>query len=294
MTSDYKQRPSIRLPDSLIQKRDEALERISQKKKARPSEPMFLSGATEFVRVMPNHLARSNLFAPIARGIKILYDGTQLTSRSDAVIHCWGQQLDEGMADVWMQVMHLASKLALGEPIVIQGAEFLRALGRQTGKYEYQWLRRCLHALSSTSITIQVNKGDEVKLYIGRERLLPLIKNFEFESGTKKIILSVDPRWKLMYQTREYAFVDQRKRLQFGQKKDMAKALQRLIATSNDRTQRFALDWLTLKLQFKSPIRKFKVALKAAFQELERLEIIVNGHINISTKGKEQAVWTRL
>lgn len=292
MKSDGKPSSRIALPDTFIQKRDEAAERVSQKKSSIALKPLFIPGANDFDRVMPNHLARTNLFAPIARGIKIYYDGTQLTSRKDAIIHCWGQQLDEGMADVWMQVMH--QKVALGEPIVIQRAAFLRSIGRQNGKYEYGWLHRCFKALSSTSITITVIKKDEPKVYIEAQNPLPMIKTYEVENGTKNIILTLDPRWALMFQTREYAFIDHKSRLQFGQKKDMAKALQRLISTSNDHIHRYELNWLKDMLQFKSPIRKFKVALKAAFDELERLEIIAGGHINISKRGKEQAVWTRL
>jgi hypothetical protein len=74
----------------------------------------------------------------------------------------------------------------------------------------------------------------------------------------------------------------------------MAKALQRLVATSDDSLQRYALDWLKRKLEYSSPIRKFRESLEAAMRELERLEIIAGGRIEASSKGKPQAVWTKL
>ena len=58
---------------------------------------------------------------------------------------------------------------------------------------------------------------------------------------------------------------------------DMAKTLQRLLATSADPIQRFALDDLKAQMQYASPVRKFKKALEAAVHELVRLEIIAKG-----------------
>ena len=74
----------------------------------------------------------------------------------------------------------------------------------------------------------------------------------------------------------------------------MAKTLQRLVATSADKVQRYGLDWLKDKLQYTSPLRKFRTALRAALAELERVEVIAAAHIGTSTRGSEQAVWTKL
>ena len=51
----------------------------------------------------------------------------------------------------------------------------------------------------------------------------------------------------------------------------MAKALQRLVATSADPIQRYALDRLKDKMQYAGRLRDFKVALEKATRELERL-----------------------
>jgi hypothetical protein len=151
-----------------------------------------------------------------------------------------------------------------------------------------------LQTLCSTSIAITVQNDDVIKLSVGNRSPLPLIQYFDFNDVTKKFTFTVDPRWSLLFSNKEYAFIDFNKRLQFGLRQDMGKTLQRLIATSSDRTQRYSLVWLKDKLHFKSPMRKFKEALPRAFRELERLEIIAGAHVGVSTKGKEQAVWTRL
>lgn len=278
------------------QKAAEAAERNAGKEAQKSATPqqMFLPGFEDFMRAMPNHIARSSLFAPVARGRKKIHKDSILVSRADAVIKFWGEQLDEAQADVWMQAIHEASKIPLGEPVCIKRAAFLRAIGRDTGKWQYVWLHRTMEALAFAMLVIEATNGGKPKMSIGRSRALHMIEGFDYDDEREEYTLRIDPRWKDMHGNREFALIDWEKRLQMRQGQDMAKALQRLIATSADTVQRYALDWLKHKLEYTSPMRKFKAALAAAMRELERLEIITAGRIERSTKGKEQAVWMRL
>lgn len=256
---------------------------------------MFLPGLDEFMRAMPNHIARSSLFAPVAPGRKKMHDGTVLVSRGDAVIRFKGKQLDESQADVWLQAMYEASKQPLGEAFVMKRAAFLRSMGRAPSGQNYQWLQRAMEDLSFAMLVIEVvTKDGKPKLSIGKTRAIHMIEGFDYDDEAEAYTLRIDPRWRAMYDHREFALIDWDKRMQFGQHQNMAKALQRLVATSSDLVQRYALDWLKAKLEYSSPMRKFKEALSAAMAELERLEIIAGGRIEDSTKGKPQAVWTRL
>ncbi len=257
-------------------------------------QQMFLPGFDDFMRAMPNHIARSSLFAPVARGRKIIHKDSVLVSRADAVIKFWGEQLDEAQADVWMQAIHEARKIPLGEPVCIKRATFLRAIGRDTGKWQYMWLHRTMEALAFAMLVIEATNGGKPKMSIGRSRALHMIEGFDYDDEREEYTLRIDPRWKDMHGNREFALIDWEKRLQMRQGQDMAKALQRLVVTSADPVQRYALDWLKRKFEYASPMRKFKSALAAAMRELERLEIIAGGRIERSTKGKEQAVWTKL
>ncbi len=272
-----------------------AAEAAAQAEEAAANTPrqMFLPGLEEFMRAMPNHIARSSLFAPVAAGRKKIHKDTVLVSRGDAVIKFWGEQLDEAQADVWMQAMHEASKQTLGEPVIINRAEFLRSMGRQTGNYEYKWLHRTMQALAFAMLVIEVKKPDgKPKLSIGKTRALHLIEGFDCEEGGDTYALRIDPRWREMYGNREFALIDWDKRLQFGRHQNMAKAMQRLLASSGDQQQGFPLDWLKGKLEYTSPMRKFREALEAACKELERLEIITSWKIGRNTKAKEQlTVW---
>lgn len=279
------------------QKAAQAAERMATREKQEAAQPkqLFLPGLEEFMRAMPNHIARSSLFAPVAPGRKKTLKDTILVTRADAVIKFWGEQLDEAQADVWMQAMNEASKRPLGEPVIISRNAFLKTIGRSGAGENYKWLHRTMQALSFAMLVIEVlTKDGKPKLAIGKTRALHMIDGFDYDDDAEAYILRVDPRWRDMYGNREFALIDWEKRMQFGQHQNMAKALQRLVATSDEVVQRYALDWLKRKLEYGSPMRKFREALNAAMGELARLEIIAGGRIETSTKGKPQAVWKRL
>lgn len=274
------------------EKAAEAATRTEQKAAETPRQ-LFLPGMDEFMRAMPNHIARSSLFAPVARGRKRMHKDTVLQSRGDAIIKFWGEQLDEAQADVWMQAMKEAQRQPLGEAVTINRAEFLREIGRQTGNYEYKWLHRTMQALAFAMLVIEVTKADgKPKLSIGKTRALHMIEGFDYDDEAEAYTLRIDPRWHAMYGNREFALIDWEKRREFGRNQDMAKTLQRLVATSSNPVQRYALDWLKGKMEYGGRMRDFRDALTRACAELERLEIITDHKIEDSNKGKPQlALW---
>lgn len=274
------------------QKTAEATAQAEQKAAETPRQ-LFLPGMEEIMRAMPNHIARSSLFAPVARGRKRIHKDTVLQSRGDAVIKFWGEQLDEAQADVWMQAMKEAQRQPLGTPVVINRRSFLQAIGRADSGQNYKWLHRTMQALAFAMLVIEVTKDDgKPKLSIGKTRALHLIEGFDYDENSEEYTLTIDPRWHAMYGNREFALIDWEKRREFGRGQDMAKTLQRLVATSSNPVQRYALDWLKAKMEYASPMRKFREALAAACTELKRLEIITAHKIEESTKGKPQlALW---
>ncbi|WP_115298128.1 plasmid replication initiator TrfA [Ectopseudomonas mendocina] len=259
------------------------------------TDQLFLPGLEDFMRAMPNHIARSSLFAPIARGRKIQHKNTVLVSRRDAVIKYSGEQLDESQADVWLHALHEAIRHGpLGESVTLNRAAFLRAIGRDTGSWQYKWLHRAMLELSFGMLTIEATKAGLSKLHIGRTRALHLIEGFDYDDELEAYTYRIDPRWGELFNNREFALIHWAKRLEITQGQDMAKAIQRLVATSADTEQRYSLDWLKAKLHYTSPMRKFKTALSAALKELERLEIIAGSRLELSTKGKAQASWRKV
>ena len=174
----------------------------------------------------------------------------------------------------------------------------MRAIGRSDSKINYQWLYAGVTSLSKFTISIIAKKPNGVVKYsIGKNessRVMQMLGGFDYDEKTGQYSLVVDPRWKLMFGNREYALVDWEKRLQISQGLDLAKSIQRLVATSDDKIQRFSLEYLKRRAQYESPIRKFKESLLKAMQELERLNIISHSKIELSTKGVEQATWNKI
>lgn len=273
----------------LAQARDDKPAEAAPKKT--PPEQLFLPGMEDFMRAMPNQVARSSLFAPIARGRRKFHQETPLVTRADAVMSYTGEQLDEADADLALQLIFEATPHPLGAPVAINRAAFLRAMGRSTGKHDYEWLHRRMKALTVATLFIEAKKPDgSTKYRIGSTKAFHILQDFDYDEDAETYTFTLDPRWRTLFGNREFALVDWEKRLQLGQ--DMAKALQRLVATSADPVQRYALDWLKEKMQYSGRMRDFKDSLNAAISELLQLKIIAKGRIEDSAKGSEQlTVW---
>lgn len=140
----------------------------------------------EFLRVMPNYIARSCLFSPVVRGRKKIHTGSVLVSRGDAEIKFWGEQLEEAKADVWMQVIYEVTGMPQGEPVAATRASFLEA-GRDTGKSQYESLHRTMQALS-------LKQAGKHKLAIGLVRTLHSVDGFDFDHRTENCGRNLDAR----------------------------------------------------------------------------------------------------
>ena len=135
-----------------------------QPKSVRPasqdnSRPIQLPLWHDLERAMPNMIARSALFAPIARGRRPMHERHEIASRSDAQLLYSGRQLDMADADVFMQALELAKRHRVGEPFAVNRADFLRAINRALGNSQYEWLDQTMKRLKFTTLTI--NHGSQ-------------------------------------------------------------------------------------------------------------------------------------
>lgn len=281
--------------DRILQRAAESEARAEARREIQEPQQLFLPGFEEWLRAMPNHMARSSLFAPIARGKKKYHDQTVLASRGDVIITYTGRQLDEVQADAWMQLIYEAKDAPLGQAVSINRAAFLRAIGKTTSGREYRWMHRTMIEFTAATIVIEARKSDGTTRYhIGHTKAFHMLSDFDYDADAEKYTFTIDPRWKTLFGGNEYALIDWEKRLQIRPARDMAKALQRLVATSADQVQHHSLDRLRDMLQYNSPMGKFRVALSTAMRELERVGVVAGARIELSTKRVEQATWTKL
>ncbi len=272
------------------QKAAEAAAKREQMAAETPAQ-LFLPGFD--IGAFPNHLNRSSLFAPVARGRRSFHRQTAMVTRKDCVLEYTGEQLDEADADLIMALIAFAQPFQLGTSVPLNRAELLRKIGRSTGKHDYEWLHRRIKALTEATLFLEAKKPDESTRYsIGKTVSFRIVSGFSYDDETESYSYTLDPRWVQMFGNREYSLIDWDKRLQIGRGQDMAKTLQRLVATSSEPVQRYALDWLKDKMEYSGRMRDFRDALTRACAELERLGIIVKGRIEESTRGKPQlALW---
>ena len=266
----------------------EAQEKMDQKTADEPKQ-LFLPGLEDTMRALPNAINRSSLFAPIARGRRKYYQEQAMVSRADIVISYTGQQLDEADADLTFQLLFDAKVNPLGQPIFFKRSDLLKAMGRCVGKHDYEWLHRRMKALTESTIFIEAKRQDGTNKYrIGHTKAFHILADFEYNAESETYSYTLDPRWVVLFSNREYALIDWNKRLQISTGQDLAKALQRLFATSNSSPQKYALDWLREKMQYTSPMHKFRTFLDTALIELKRVELVTDWKFEKSTRGKPQ------
>ncbi|SIR91796.1 hypothetical protein SAMN05880566_1453 [Janthinobacterium sp. TND4EL3] len=261
----------------------------TEQKVAETPRQMFLPGFD--IGAFPNHLNRSSFIAPIARGRRRFHRQTEMVTRKDCVLEYTGEQLDEADGDIIMALIAFAQPYPIGTPVPLNRAELLRKIKRSTGKHDYEWLHRRIKSLTEATMFLEARKPDGSTRYsIGKTVSFRIITEFSYDDVDEAYSYKLDPRWVQMFGNREYSLIDWDKRMQIGRGQDMAKTLQRLLATSADLVQRYALDWLKDKMEYAGRIRDFRDAVTRAVHELERLEIIAKGCIEDSTKGKPQLV----
>ncbi len=244
-------------------------------------------------RAIPNHLARSSLFAPIAPGRRKQHDRSEIASREEVKILFTGKQLDMADCDVFMQALYEAHRAPLGERVVIKRGSFLKAIGRSTGKSDYEWLHEAFRRLFLGAIEIEARN----KYKIGgtpKSSGLHLLDAFDYDPEADMYYIKFDPRILQLFHNREYALIDWEKRKQLHKRVDMAKWLQNYLASHDKGIHRIGLKLLKEWMDYGSPMNKFKEALGEAMGELERLEIIASPKIEQSSRQEVQAFWIKL
>lgn len=231
---------------------------------------------------MPNHLARSSLFAPIKSGVRQIHEKALMASRGDASIYYSGHQLDMADNDVFLQALRVAQGARLGDSIYFNRAHFLREIGRTTGKSQYEWLQESFYRLTSGTVLIQTKRY---------KAALHLIDGYALDEDTGEYWLRMNPEIIKLFGHMEYGLVDMHTRLRIGRKQDMAKWLQNYVATHEEgKTHVISAQLLQLWSGSTGRLRDFQArSLLKALQELERLGLIRDAQI----RGDGKVSWLR-
>ena len=145
----------------------------------------------EAVRGGPNALLRSAFFAGIhskkrqVLGINratpdIEPEGVTIASQDGIKIKFAGTQLNQYDADVFFEAIHRARVHPLETECLFTGSDFLKAIGRSTGKPEYVDLDNSLRRLSRGTVDIEWNVGGRRLVFTGH-----LISHYVRDRDTK-------------------------------------------------------------------------------------------------------------
>ena len=119
-----------------------------------PAKVIHLPLWPEATRGTPNSFLRGALFAAIQGKEREYLKGQLLASRDGIKIRFTGMQLDQSDLDVWEQAAELARSHPLGNVCHFSIYGFLKALGRNTGSKDHEWLKEVFRRLASTCVEI--------------------------------------------------------------------------------------------------------------------------------------------
>jgi hypothetical protein len=144
----------------------------------------------EKFRGVPNSIVRSALFGAIGRGKRTENVSSLIASLQGLEIKHSGPRLDQADLDVWEQCLHMSRTSPLGISFEISAHQFLKAIDRDTGKSQREWLKKSLERLLKATITVK--DGDI--FYAGH-----LIHEFVRNEKTGRYYVTINPKIVKLY-----------------------------------------------------------------------------------------------
>jgi hypothetical protein len=248
--------------NSKISRQLSAIEqRRTQRKSAQVVQLPFWPDST---RGVPCSVLRGALFAAIQGQHRQALKGELLATQRGVEIRFTGWQLDQSDLDVWEQALHLAREHPLGTRCDFTAHAFLKALGRSTGKKDYEWLKNSFRRLGSSLVEITHNG----KTYAGT------FLEFYRDEATGSYRLELNPKLKALYEA-GWTAIDwgQRKKLT---RKPLAQWLHGFLA-SHAKPLPLTVEYLKRISGSRNPdIRSFKRQLKTALAALKAIGAVVS------------------
>jgi hypothetical protein len=112
-------------------------------------------------RAMPTDFLTSALFAAIHPKDATYLEDVELANINGFRVTFRGQRLTQVDVDVWQGIMHLARQFPEGSKVRFSARQFLRLIGRHTGKSQRQELRRIFSTLCATCVDIHDTRNKQ-------------------------------------------------------------------------------------------------------------------------------------
>ena len=224
-----------------------------------PAKVIQLPLWPESKRGAPNAVLRAALFAAVQGKGRIALDRELLAAQNGITIRYTGWQLTQSDLDVWEQALHLARTQALGTRCRFTERGFLKALGRQPGGQNVDWLRSAFARLGASWVEI----SDGRQTYFG-----PLLERGAREEETGQYVLEINPELAAFFGPTRWTQIDWEQR-QLLRSKPLALWLHGFYA-SHAAPHALTVEYLhKLSGSQTKQLWKFKQNLTQALQALE-------------------------
>jgi hypothetical protein len=224
-------------------------------------------------RGVPNELSRSGLFPAIHPKKRGALQNQFIASQGPYSIHYTGLQLDQSYFDVFLGVMHLARGVHEGNQVRFTAHKLLKLIGRHTGGKDHKWLYVAFQTLTATSVAI-VKDGKRV--FWGS-----LLPRGEADLETGKYIVEISREIAKLFE-RGFSRIEWEQRRQLVHK-PLAQWLQ-FYYTSHAKPVPVSVDFLReVSGSTTQVLWKFRQNLKAALNQIKRVEVISDWHIDPKT-----------
>jgi hypothetical protein len=139
----------------------------------------------EVCRGVPNSVLRSALFGAVCRGPRSFQQRVEKASVEGVRIIHTGPQLDQADLDVWEQALQLARTGGMGCRVQFTASNFLKSIGRGSGKSQHEWLKGAFARLAASVVEIK----DGRRTYFGS-----LLSHGGRDDQTGRYVIEMNPK----------------------------------------------------------------------------------------------------
>ena len=164
-------------------------------KKERENNPILLPYWNDNFLGIANSILRSSLFGVVKKGKRESLTRELLASQQGIEIRYTGIRLDQLDLTVWENLIQIARSSPLGNRVMFSANDFLRNIGKSTGKMNHEWFKECISRLKATAVEIKYNR----KTYMGS-----LLADCFWDENSNQYIVILNPKLILLYDTNEW------------------------------------------------------------------------------------------
>lgn len=226
-------------------------------------------------RAAPNVAIRSALFGVVKRGRRAFVEDREIPATGKVTVHYSGIRLDQSDLDIFLQLIHFARNTTPGNRVRVNLYSLLKAIGRGTGRTDYNWLKTRLKQMTSSSTTItETDTGRTVT--IGG-----LIRKWGQDPRTGEGYVETNPDMRSLFDEYEYTLIN------FSDRLSLTSDLQKwLHAYYQSHAKAYPVKVETLRRLCGSDakqLKHFRARLKDALESLRQRGFLIAWNIEPST-----------